>query len=577
MSEFEGEDKSFLRMSLRSQSLLTDEEKTPKFWNDKMASVIKKAEKLKQVNHRARNLILFLGDGMGIPTVTATRILSGQLEGKLGEENELTMDTFPYVGLSKTYNVDRQVPDSAGTATAYLCGVKGNYGTIGLTAVAKRSDCSTQAGNEVESVLKKAKAAGKSVGIVTTTRIQHASPAGNYAHIADRDWYSDANMPQSALDLGCSDIALQLISNVDIDVILGGGRKYMTPNGTKDPEYPNNRTQNGLRKDGRNLINEWLSKYEGAQYVWNKEQLNRINESNATYIMGIFEPGDMKYELNRNDSSDPSIVELTEKAIRILRRNPNGFYLFVEGGRIDHGHHDGLAKMALMEGVMFDRAIKRAGELTDEEETLTVVTADHSHVFSFGGYTYRGSSIFGDSQKKAFDKKSYTSILYGNGPGFSITPEGRPDVNNTISEGKNYMQQAAVPLDSETHGGEDVAIFAKGPMAHLFHSVHEETYVAHVMAYAACLPPYTECPPERPKSKVSYITEKPSLLLMSAMWLLLSPMVNLILSIYSQVLYNVHSQYCYVNVHVLYAWFSRRWQHKWQSYRRQSLGSSVSQ
>ncbi|XP_044147011.1 intestinal-type alkaline phosphatase [Bufo gargarizans] len=545
-------------MSLRSQSLLTDEEKTPKFWNDKMASEIKKAEKLKPVNHRARNLILFLGDGMGIPTVTATRILSGQLEGKLGEENELTMDTFPYVGLSKTYNVDRQVPDSAGTATAYLCGVKGNYGTIGLTAVAKRSDCSTQAGNEVESVLKKAKAAGKSVGIVTTTRIQHASPSGNYAHIADRDWYSDANMPQNALDLGCSDIALQLISNVDIDVILGGGRKYMTPKGTKDPEYPSNSTQNGLRKDGRNLINEWLSKYEGAQYVWNKEQLNRINETNATYIMGIFEPGDMKYELNRNDSSDPSIVELTEKAIRILGRNPNGFYLFVEGGRIDHGHHDGLAKMALMEGVMFDRAIKRAGELTDEEETLTVVTADHSHVFSFGGYTYRGSSIFGLAPKKAIDNKSYTSILYGNGPGFSITPEGRPDVNNTISEDKNYMQQAAVPLGSETHGGEDVAIFAKGPMAHLFHSVHEETYVAHVMAYAACLPPYTECPPERPKSKVSYITNKPSLLLMSAMWLLLSPMVNLILCIYSQVLYNVHSQSCYVNVHVLYAWFTRR-------------------
>ncbi|XP_075720226.1 intestinal-type alkaline phosphatase [Rhinoderma darwinii] len=496
------------------------EEKTSAFWNNKMASMIKESLKLKPIEHRAKNVIIFLGDGMGMPTVTATRILSGQLEGKLGEENELTMDTFPYIGLSKTYNVDRQVPDSAGTGTAYLCGVKGNYGTIGLTAAAKRSDCSTQAGNEVESVLKRAKAAGKSVGIVTTTRVQHASPSGNYAHIADRDWYSDANMPQEALDLKCPDIALQLISNIEIDVILGGGRKYMTANGTKDPEYPNDSAQNGLRKDGRNLIIEWLNKSEGAQYVWNKEEMNQINEASATYIMGLFEPGDMKYELNRNDSSDPSIVELTEKAIRILKKNPKGFFLFVEGGRIDHGHHDGKAKMALMEGVMFDRAIKRAGELTDIEDTLTVVTADHSHVFSFGGYTYRGSSIFGLAPKKARDEKSYTSILYGNGPGFSISPEGRPDINNTSSEDNNYTPQAAVPLDSETHGGEDVAIFSKGPMAHLFHSVHEQSYIAHVMAYAACLPPYNECPPERLKNEASHITRKTSLLYMSGVWLL---------------------------------------------------------
>ncbi|XP_056419202.1 intestinal-type alkaline phosphatase [Hyla sarda] len=516
----------FSALSTTLSASIPAEEKTSKFWNDKMASDISKALELKPIEHKAKNLILFLGDGMGIPTVTATRILSGQMEEKLGEETELTMDTFPYTALSKTYNIDRQVPDSAGTATAYLCGVKGNYGTIGLTAVTKRSNCSTQAGNEVESVLKRAKAAGKSVGIVTTTRVQHASPSGNYAHTADRDWYSDADMPQEALDLGCQDIAIQLISNIDIDVILGGGRKYMTPQGTQDPEYPNDSAQNGLRKDGRNLIEEWLSKHKGARYVWNKEELNQINESTATYIMGLFEPGDMKYELNRNDSSDPSIVELTEKAIRILEKNPNGFYLFVEGGKIDLAHHDGKAKLALTEGVLFDQAIKRAGELTKEEDTLTVVTADHSHVFSFGGYTYRGNSIFGLAPKKASDKKPYTSILYGNGPGFSMTAEGRPDINGTISEENNYRPQAAVPLSSETHGGEDVAIFSKGPMAHLFHGVHEQTYIAHVMAYAACLPPYSECPPERPKNKGPYVTMKKGLLLVSAVWLLYFPQWN---------------------------------------------------
>ncbi|XP_015264041.1 PREDICTED: intestinal-type alkaline phosphatase-like, partial [Gekko japonicus] len=161
--------------------------------------------------------------------------------------------------------------------------------------------------------------------------------------------------------------------------------------------------------------------------------------------------------------------------------------------KIDLAHHDGIAKRALTEAVAFDQAIQRAGELTSEEDTLTVVTADHSHVFSFGGYTLRGTSIFGLAPKLAADEKTYTSIVYGNGPGYQITNQSRPNVSATASEGNNYHQQAAVPLSSETHGGEDVAILAKGPMAHLFHGVQEQTHVAHVMAFAICLEPYTDC------------------------------------------------------------------------------------
>lgn len=141
------------------------------------------------------------------------------------------------------------MPDSAGTATAYLCGVKGNYKTIGLNAAAMFNQCNTSKGNEVYSVMSQAKKAGgcrpkweflgilgcplisdslhptgKSVGVVTTTRVQHASPSGTYAHTVNRDWYSDANMPQEALRDGCQDIASQLISNVDIDVGIRQGR-----------------------------------------------------------------------------------------------------------------------------------------------------------------------------------------------------------------------------------------------------------------------------------------------------------------------------------------------------------------
>ncbi|NXF83214.1 PPBI phosphatase, partial [Sclerurus mexicanus] len=485
---------AFLTLSLwagLSTAVIPAEEENPSFWYKQAAAAIEASLKVQPRIGQAKNLILFLGDGFGIPTITATRILKGQQQGKLGPETPLALDAFPYVALSKTYNVDRQVPDSAGTATAYLCGVKGNYQTVGLSAAARHSQCNTTAGNEVISVLERARKAGKSVGIVTSTRVQHASPSGTYAHVVNRDWYADASMPADARQEGCKDIAWQLVHNVDINVILGGGRKYMTPVGTPDPEYPTNSRQNGIREDGINLINTWLKARPGAHYVWNKtEMLAAAANPSVNYLMGLFEPGDTKYNMVRNTTLDPSLTEMMEAAITILSRNPKGFYLFVED-KIDHGHHDGAAHKALTEAVEFDRAIERAGVLTDEAETLTVVTADHSHVFSFGGYTLRGSSIFGLAPKLSIDGKSYTSILYGNGPGYPGTD--RPNVDLDTATRFEYLQQAAVPLDSETHGGEDVAILAKGPMAHLFHGVQEQTYVAHVMAYAACLEPYTDC------------------------------------------------------------------------------------
>ncbi|KAL4698180.1 hypothetical protein H8957_000933 [Semnopithecus entellus] len=482
-----------LRLQL-SLATIPVEEENPAFWNRQAAEALGAAKKLQPIQKVAKNLILFLGDGMGVPTVTAARILKGQKNGKLGPETPLAMDHFPYVALSKTYNVDRQVPDSAGTATAYLCGVKANYQTIGLSAAARFNQCNTTRGNEVISVMNRAKKAGKSVGVVTTTRVQHASPAGTYAHTVNRNWYSDADMPASALQDGCQDIATQLISNMDIDVILGGGRKYMFPRGTTDPEYPSDGSQDGIRLDGKNLVQEWLAKHQGARYVWNRTELMQASlDQSVTHLMGLFEPGDTKYEINRDPTLDPSLLEMTEAALRLLSRNPCGFYLFVEGGRIDHGHHEGLAYHALTEAVMFDDAIERAGQLTSEEDTLTLVTADHSHVFSFGGYTLRGSSIFGLAPSKAQDSKAYTSILYGNGPGYVLNAGVRPDVNESESGSPDYQQQAAVPLSSETHGGEDVAVFARGPQAHLVHGVQEQSFVAHVMALAACLEPYTAC------------------------------------------------------------------------------------
>uniref|UniRef100_A0A4W2HNX8 Alkaline phosphatase n=1 Tax=Bos indicus x Bos taurus TaxID=30522 RepID=A0A4W2HNX8_BOBOX len=484
-----------------SLGLVPVEEEDPAFWNRQAAQALDVAKKLQPIQTAAKNVILFLGDGMGVSTVTAARILKGQMAGKPGPETPLAMDQFPYLALSKTYNVDRQVPDSAGTATAYLCGVKGNYRTIGVSAAARFDQCNTTRGNEVTSVMNRAKKqVGKAVGVVTTTRVQHASPAGAYAYTVNRNWYSDADLPADAQMNGCQDIAAQLVNNMDIDVRHEGLR------GTPDPEYPHDANQIGVQKDKQNLVQEWQAKHQGAHYVWNRtELLQAANDSSVTHLMGN-NPTHPHYHTN-----DPSLEEMTEAALQVLSRNPRGFYLFVEGGRIDHGHHDGRAYRALTEAVTFDNAIAKANELTSELDTLILVTADHSHVFTFGGYPLRGNSIFGKPRETVL-----YSLLYSNGPGYQMNRDSRPDVDETKRD-PSHQQQAAVPLVRETHGGEDVAVF-------------EETFVAHIMAFAGCVEPYTDChlpAPAHPTNTACQAACPPSLaLLAGALLLLLAPALH---------------------------------------------------
>ncbi|KAG3282228.1 ALPI-containing, partial [Ictidomys tridecemlineatus] len=465
------------------------EEESPAVWNQKATEALDAAKKLKPIQTSAKNLIIFLGDRMGVPTVTATLtwILKGQMQGKLGPETPLAMDHFPYI----------QVPDSAGTATAFLCGVKGNFLIIGLSAADHFDQCTTTQGNEVMSVMYRAKQAGKSVGVVTTTTVQHASSAGTNAHSVNRDWNSDADMQASVLQEGCQDISMQLVSNMNIDVILGAGRKFMFPKGTPDPEYPGDTTQNGIRLDGRDLVQEWLAKHQGARYVWNPEQLIQASQHPAvTHLMGLLEPGHLKYEINREPAQEPSLMKMTEVALGLLSRNPRGFYLFA---------------------IMFDSAIDKAGQLTSDQDTLTLVAADHSHVFSFGGYTLQGSSIFGLAPHKAQDGKSHTSILYAKGPGYVLNFGYRPEVPEVESGAPTYKQQAAVPLSGETHAGEDVAVFA-----HLVHGVQEQNYIAHLMAFPACLEPYEACGLAPPAGQSSEAGPRPAAtIVLLPFWLLL--------------------------------------------------------
>ncbi|NWH97971.1 PPBT protein, partial [Tichodroma muraria] len=461
-----------LLAQLCSASLVPEREKDPEYWRRQAQQTLQNALRLQRLNQNvAKNLILFLGDGMGVSTVTAARILKGQLQHGQGEESLLEMDKFPFVALAKTYNTNAQVPDSAGTATAYLCGVKANEGTLGVSAGVTRDLCNTTKGQEVTSILRWAKeAAGKAVGIVTTTRVTHATPSAAYAHSANRDWYSDGEMPPDALEGGCKDIARQLVENIpEIEVILGGGRKYMYPKNVSDVEYPQEEKHRGTRLDGRNLVQAWQeAKPRGkvAEYVWHRRGLLALNLSRVDFLLG--------------ESLHPRVPWHRLGALGGPLSCP-GVLGQLQGPVI-------LPRQALHEAVELDRAIGLATRLTSTQDTLSVVTADHSHVFTFGGYTPRGNPIFGLAPMQSdVDRKPFTSILYGNGPGYKIVAGERENVSAVDFAHADYQAQSAVPLRQETHGGEDVAVFARGPMAHLLHGVHEQNYIPHAMAYAACI------------------------------------------------------------------------------------------
>jgi len=456
------------------------------------------AKRMRPRVNRARNIILFVGDGMGVSTVTAARILEGQRRGESGEENLLSFERLPYVALSKTYSVNQQTPDSAPTMTAIITGVKTKDGMISVDQDAMPNDHTSVAGNELPSILMLAERGGLSTGVVTTARLTHATPAACYAHTPERDWESDNNLSAEARADGFPDIARQLIEfpyGNGLEVALGGGRTKFLPGETVDPEYADRK---GERLDKRDLTNEWQAKRRGSAYVWNKKQFDAIDPRRTSRLLGLFEPSHVKYEHDRakDAAGEPSLSEMTAKAIDMLALNPRGYVLMVEGGRIDHAHHDGNAYRALGETVELSNAVRVALSKVNLRDTLVIVTADHSHAFTIGGYPTRGNDILGltrennaqgePASRAARDREGrpYTTLGYLNGPGAARTEKPPADIASTDTTAPDYLQEARTPLGSETHGGEDVAIYAGGAMSHLFHGVREQNYIFHVMREA---------------------------------------------------------------------------------------------
>lgn len=407
-------------------------------WKRDGWGAIETAKKQKLRKGRAKNVILFVGDGMGVSTLTAARIFEGQMRGESGEENRLSFEEFPFSALSKTYSANQQTSDSAPTMSAIISGVKTEEGIISVNQNVQRGDYKTVAGNETKTLLEYAEESGRSTGIVSTARLTHATPAACYAHSPDRDWESDADIfsrKKDAVEARFPDIARQLIEfkyGDGLEVALGGGRSKFIPKETADPEYAN---RMGERLDTRNLPQEWLGKYKDSAFVWNKQQFDAIDPAKTRHLLGLFEPSHMKYEHDRlkNTADEPSLSEMTSKAMDILAKNKKGYFLMVEGGRIDHAHHDGNAYRALRDTVALSDAVRTAVKKVNLDDTLIIVTADHSHTLFIQGYPARGNNILGlvrevgddgameKENKVDRDKKPFTTLGYANGPGARTT------------------------------------------------------------------------------------------------------------------------------------------------------------
>ena len=425
-----------------------------------------------------KNIVFFLGDGMGLTTQTAARIY------KVGEAGDLTMDTLPETAFVRTYSNNAQVTDSAPSMAAYMTGVKMNNEVISMTPETSAFDAAgkdylngtdstcPQSGNgkPVTTLLEIAKAAGMGTGAVTTTRITHATPAATYSHICHRD--GENNIAAQAVPGGAG---YNGALGDGVDVLLGGGRQFFLP-----------ATAGGKRTDGRDLTAELKAK--GYTYVQDKAGFDGV-ATTTKKLVGLFTSSHMAYDIDRDASKEPSLAEMTGKAIDLLGQNPKGFFLMVEGGRIDHALHETTARKALQDTVAFDDAIKAAIDKMQAKDpglanTLIVVTADHDHTLVLNGYAARtgpttaaSPGVLGllrnfvdGSINKDAGGNPFTIIGFGNGESRLAT---RTALTDAQVADKNYHQEAAIPMGagSETHGGTDVFLGAIGKGAENFTGV----------------------------------------------------------------------------------------------------------
>ena len=362
----------------------------------------------------AENIVLFIGDGMGPTYITA-----GRTHAK-GVRGELTLDTLPYTGIVKTYAADNIVTDSAASATAYATGEKVANRIISVGGPTKRGEYKA-----IKTIAELAKEKGMAVGLVTTTRITHATPASFYAHVSDRDEEKE--------------IARQLLHS-EVDLALGGGKRFFNE---------------------EVMVENWrFLTVENRRDLWSKGLKSKQP------VLGLFHSSHLTYMADRSKEhrQEPRLSDMVKFAIRKLANEDKNFFLMIESGRIDHAGHENKPYHALQELVEFDEAISIALKRLDPANTLVLVTADHeTSGLSINGYPTTKQSLFvGKEKNKQVRELEREGIKY---PVLSF------------STGPNSPYK----LSYGNHTGTDIYVYGWGKGAEQVRGTMDNTQLFHIM------------------------------------------------------------------------------------------------
>ncbi|WP_051404956.1 alkaline phosphatase [Bacillus cihuensis] len=391
---------------------------------------------------KAKNVIFMVPDGYSASYATNYRLYKGE---------ETALDSM-LVGMHRTYSANTEITDSAAAGTAMATGVKTNNGMISTAPD----------GTELKTILEASEEKGKASGLVATSTITHATPAVFASHVASRS--------------NEADIAPQLLEN-GVDVLLGGGKKYF-------PE--------SLLKD---------AKEDGYKFVSDKKQLQNVKKTDK--LIGLFAEDGMAPELDRDETNQPSLAEMTESAIDVLQQDKDGFFLMVEGSQIDWAGHDQDAAWAMKDSEAFEKAVEEALEFAKKDRnTLVVVAGDHdTGGMSVGGYgkgdtklevlhnvtatgDFMESKLNSDRSNVKEVVKEYTKLNLTDVEAEKIKTAKSPSmaINQVVSE------RAIVGWTSTGHTGTDVPLYAFGPGSDLFRGLHENTNLPVLMAEAMKIP-----------------------------------------------------------------------------------------
>ncbi|WP_235941384.1 alkaline phosphatase [Paenibacillus puerhi] len=350
---------------------------------------------------KAKNVIFFVGDGLSLPVLTAARILSkGNTEGKYNDLLE-TEKMAEVSGFVNTSGMDSIATDSANSASAYNTGHKTVVNAMGSYPDNTEDTLDDPSVETLAEIVKRAK--GMSVGVVSTAEIEDATPAAVVGHTRRRSDYVPI---------------VDQFYKLQPEVILGGGSATFLPQSVPGSK----------RKDEKDFFQ--LFEQSGYQVVENATQLKNVS-GDTKKLLGLFHTGNMDVYYDRSTKNEavlkgfndqPTLWDMTEKAIEVLSKNENGFFLMVEGGSIDKQLHPLDWERGVMDAIEMDKAVGVAKRFADKNgETLIVVTGDHAHSMSIGGTYWEGDGKSGKDAARVYEEAKFPSYYDGDGDGFPDT------------------------------------------------------------------------------------------------------------------------------------------------------------